>query len=152
MEPCNPSIVKLLDETGESLCSVVERDSKVWEALPVLLVPRWALAEAIVIVVHPLLKYRNVSLKPLNFLPMDIISDPDGGSKSSNNGPELVQGQIRCGSKDVLHRGGREGESPGVSGGKSNSHTFFSDLAHLKGIVQAKAKMSWEAVSGLFRG
>ena len=119
---------------------------------PVLLVPRWALAEAIVIIIHPLLKYHNVGLKPLNFLSMDIISDPDGGSESSNNGPELVQGRVRCGSEDVLHRGGREGESSGVSGGESNSCTFFSDFAHLKGIVWARAKMFWETVSGLFRG
>ena len=83
---------------------------------------------------------------------MDIVSDPDGGGESGDNGPELVQGWIRCGSKDVLHRGGREGESPGVSGGESNSSTFLSDCAHLKGIVLAGAKMSWEAVSGLFRG
>ena len=152
MKPCNPSIIELLDKVGKSLCSVIKRDSEVWEVLPVLLIPGWALAKAIVIVVHPLLKYHNVGLKPLDFLPMDIVSDPDHGGKSGNNGPELVWGQIRCGSEDILHRGGREGESPGVSGGKSNSHTFFSDFAHLKGIVWAEAKMSWEVVSGLFRG
>ena len=152
MEPSNPSIVKLLDEAGKSFSSIIKGDSEVWEVLPVLLIPRWAPAEPIVVVVHPLLKYHNVSLEPLDLLPMDIVSDPDSGSKSGNNGPELVQGQIRCGSKDVLHRGGREGETPGVGGGESNSHTFFGDFAHLKGIVQAKAKMSWEAVSGLFRG
>ena len=60
--------------------------------------------------------------------------------------------QISCGSEDVLHRGGREGESPGVSGGKSNVHNVFGDFANPKGIVLAEAKMSWEAVSGLFRG
>ena len=152
VEPSNPSIIKLLNEAGELLGPIIKGNSEVWEMLPVLLIPRWAFAEPIIIIVHPLLKYCNVSLNPFNFLPMDIISDPDGGGKSGNNGPELVWGQIRCGSKDVLHRGGREGESPGVSGGESNSHTFFSDLAHLKGIIQAKAKMSWEAVSGLFRG
>ena len=148
----DPSIVELLDKAGKPFGSIIEGDSEVWEVLPVLLISRWTFAEAIVIIVHPLLKYCNVSLKPLDFLPMDIISDPDGGGKPSNNGPELVQGQIRCGSKDVLHRGGREGEPPGVSGGKSNSCTLFSDFAHLKGIVQAEAKMSWEVVSGLFRG
>ena len=152
MESCHPSIIELLDEAGEPLSSVIKGDGEVWEASSVLLIPRWALAEVIVVVVHPLLKCHKIGLKPLNLLPMDIISDLDGGGKSSDNGPELVWGWIRCGSEDVLHRGGREGEPPGVSGGESNSHTFFSDLAHLKGIVCAKAKMSWEAVSGWFRG
>ena len=152
MESSNPSAIELLDEAGDPLCSVIEGNSEVWEAPPVLFVPRWALAEGIVFVVHPLLKSRNVGLETLDPLPMDIISDPDSGGEPSNNGPELVWGWIRCGSEDILHRGGREGEPPGVSGGESNSCTFFSDHAHLKGIVQAKAKMSWEAVSGLFRG
>ena len=135
VESSDPSIVELLDEAGILLCPIVKGDSEVWEALSVLLIPRWALVEAIIIVVHPLLKYHNVSLEPLNLLSMDIVSDPDGGSEPGNNGPELVQGQIRCGSEDILHRGGREGESPGVSGGESNSCTFFGDFAHLKGIV-----------------
>ena len=152
MEPSNPSIIELLDEAGEPLCPVIEGNSEVWEMLPVLLIPRWALWEVSIFVIHPLLKYCNVGLKTLNFLPMDIVSDPDGGGEPSNNGPELVWGQIRCGSEDILHRGGREGEPPGVGGGKSNSHTFFDDCTHLKGIVLAKAKMSWEAVNGLFRG
>ena len=149
MEPSDPSIIKLPDETGKSFGPVVKRDSEVWEMLPVLLIPKWAFAEVIVIFVHPLLKYRNVGLESLDFLPMDIVSDHDGGGKPGDNGPELVQGWIRCGSKDVLHRGGREGEPPEVGGGESNSRTFFGDLAHLKGIIQAEAKMSWEAVSGL---
>ena len=152
VESCHPSIIKLFDKTGESLCSVVKGDGEVWETLSVLLIPRWTFAKPIVFVVHPLLKCCKIGLEPLNLLPMDIISDPDGGSESGNNGPELVRGQIRCGSEDVLHRGGREGEPPGVSGGKSNSRTFFGDFAHLKGIVHAKAKVSWKAVSGWFRG
>ena len=152
MEPSNPSIVELLNEAGEPLHPIIEGDCEIGEALPVLLIPWWAFAEAIVFIVHPLLKYRNVSLKPLDLLPMDIISDPDGGGESGDNGPELVWGQIRCGSEDVLHRGGRERESPGVSGGESNSCTLFGDCAHSKGIILAEAKMSWETVSGLFRG
>ena len=83
---------------------------------------------------------------------MDIVSNPDGGSKSCDNGLELVWGQVRCGSEDILHRGGREGEFLGVGGGKSNMHNVFGDLANLKGIMLTKAKMSWEMVSGLFRG
>ena len=152
MEACNPSIIKLFDETGESLCSVIERDSEVWETLPVLLIPRWAFAEAVIIVVHLLLEGCNVSLESLDLLPVDIVSDPNGSGESSNDGPELVRGRIGCGSEDVLHRGGREGESPRVSGGESDSHTFFSDIADLEGVVWAKTEVSWEVVSGLFRG
>ena len=148
----DPSVIELLDKAGKPFSSIVEGDSEIWEVLPVFFISGWTLAEAIIVVVHPLLKYCNVGLEPLDFLPMDIISNPDGGGKPGNNGPELVRGWIRCGSKDVLHRGGREGEPPGVSGGKSNSHTFFGDFAHLKGIIRAEAKMSWEVVSGLFRG
>ena len=152
MESCHPSIIELLDEAGEPLHSIVKGDGEVWEAFSVLLIPRWALAEVIIIIVHPLLKCCKIGLETLDLLPMDITSDLDGGSKSSDNGPELVQGQIRCGSEDILHRGGREGEPPGVSGGESNSCTFFGDFAHLKGIVCAEAKMSWEMFSGLLRG
>ena len=152
MEPSNPSIVELFDEIGKLLHSIIEGDHEVWETLLVLLIPWWALRKTITVVVHPLLKYCNVSLESFNSLPMDIISNPDSGSKSSDNGPELVWGWIRCGSKDVLHRGGGEGESPGVSGGESNSSNFFSDFTNPKGIVLAEAKTSREMVSGLFRG
>ena len=98
------------------------------------------------------MKYCNTGFKSLDFLPMDIISNPDGGGKAVDNGPELVQGQIRCGSKDILHRGGREGEPPGVGGGESNACNLLGDFTDLKGIVLTKAKMSGEMVSGLFRG
>ena len=152
VEPCHPSIVELLDEAGKSLCPIIKRNGGIWEVFLVLLISRWTLAEAIVIIIHPLLKCCKIGLEPLDFLPMDIVSDLDSGGESSNNGPELVWGWIRCGSKDVLHRGGRKGEPPGVSGGESNSHTFFGDFAHLKGIICTEAKMSWEAVSVLFRG
>ena len=152
VKPCHPSIIELLDEAGESFSSIVEGDGKVWKAFSILFISRWTFAEVIVVIVHPLLKCHKIGLEPLDLLPMDIILDPDGGGKSSNNGPELVWGQIRCGSEDILHRGGREGEPPGVSGGESNSRTFFSDFAHSKGIIRAKAKMSWEAVSVLFKG
>ena len=152
VEPCHPSIIELLDETGELLCSIVKGDGEIQEAFSILLVSWQTFAEVIIVIVHPLLKCHKIGLKALDLLPMDIASDPDGGSESSNNGPELVQGRIRCGSEDILHRGGREGEPPGVSGGKSNSCTFFGDFAHSKGIVHAEAKMSWELVSGQFRG
>ena len=152
VKSCHPSIVKLLDKAGKSFSSVIERDGEVWKVLSILFVSRQTLAEHIVIVIHPLLKCHKIGLKPLNLLPMDIVLDLDGGGESGDNGPELVRGWIMCGSEDVLHRGGREGEPPGVSGGESNSCTFFGDLAHSKGIVHAEAKMSWEAGSVWFRG
>ena len=152
MKSSDPSIIELLDEAGELFGSIIEGDGEVGEMLPVFFISRGTLCRSIIIFIHPLLKYCNVGLETLNFLPMDIVSNLDGGSKAVDNGPELVQGQIRCGSEDILHRGGREGEPPGVSGGESNVRNFFSDVADLKGIVVAKAKMSREMVSGLFRG
>ena len=83
---------------------------------------------------------------------MDIVSNPDGVSKSINNRLELVQGQIRGGCEDVLHRIGREGKAPGVGGGESNPHNVFSDLADSKGIMAPKAKVAREVVPVLFRG
>ena len=152
MESSDSSIVELLDEAGELFSPVIKGDGEVREALSVLLISRWAFCKPIIFIVHPLLKYCNVCLKPLDFLLMDIVSDLDGSSKSGNNGLELVWGQIRCGSEDVLHRGGREGELPGVGGGESNVCNFFSDFTDSKGIMLAEAKMSRETVSGLFRG
>ena len=152
VEPSHPSIVELLDEASEPFSSIIEGNGEVRKAFSILLISRQTFAEAIIVVIHPLLKCHKIGLEPLNLLPMDIVLDPDGGGKSSDNGPELVWGRIRCGSEDILHRGGREGEPPGVSGGKSNSRTFFGDFTHSKGIICAEAKMSWEAVSVLFRG
>ena len=152
VESCHPSIVELLNEAGESLGTIVKGDGEVWEMFSVLLIPGWAFAEVIVVVIiHLLLKGCEIGLKTLDFLPMDIILDLDGSSKSSNDGPELVQGRVRCGSKDILHRGGGEGESPGVSGGESDSRTFLVDFAHSEGIVCSEAEMSWETFSVLFR-
>ena len=76
----------MLDEAGEPLCAIIKGDCEVREALPIFLIPRWAFCDT-VFIVHPLLKYCNVGLEPLDFLPMDIISDPDGGGESGNNGP-----------------------------------------------------------------
>ena len=152
VKPCHPSIIELLDEAGKPLGPIVEGDGEVQKVFLILLISGWTFAKAIVVVIHPLLKCHKIGLESLDLLPMDIILDLDGGSKSGDNGPELVWGQIRCGSEDILHRGGREGEPPGVSGGKSNSCTFFGDFTHLKGIVCAEAKMSWEMFSVQFRG
>ena len=83
---------------------------------------------------------------------MDIVSNPDGVSKFVNNGLELVQGWIRGGCEDILHRGGREGKAPGVSDGKSNPRNVFGDLANSKGIVAPQAEVAGEVVPVLFRG
>ena len=152
VESCHPSIVKLLDEASKSLGSIVEGDGEVWEMFSVLLISGWALAEVVVIVILLLLEGCEIGLKTLNLLPVDIILDPDGSSKSSDDGPELVRGRVRCGSEDILHRGGGKGESPGVSGGKGDSRTFLIDFTHLEGIVCSEAEMSWEMFSVLFRG
>ena len=152
MKSCSPSVIKLLNEAGKSLCAVIKGDGEVWEALLVLLIPRGTLGKSIILIIHLLLKYHNTGFEALNFLLMDMISNLNGGSEAIDNGPELVWEQIRCGSKDVLHRGGREGESPGVGGGKSNMYNLLSDLTNSKGIMVAKAKMFREMVSGLFRG
>ena len=152
MKSCNPSIIKLLDEAGKAFGPVVEGDGEVGEALSVFLIPRGTLCKSIINFIHPLLKYHNVSLKTFNLFLMDIISNLDGVGKAIDNGPELVWGWVRGGSEDILHRGGREGEPPGVGGGKSNACNFFGDVMDLKGIMVTKAKMSREMVSGLFRG
>ena len=74
----------------------------------VLLIPRWALGEAvsIIVVIDLLLECGNVSLESLHLLSVDIISDSDGGSKSIDDGSELVSRQVRGGSEDVLYGGG----------------------------------------------
>ena len=55
VEPCNPSIVKLFDETGELLCSIIKGNSEVGEASLVFFVAWWTFCKAIVIFIHPLL-------------------------------------------------------------------------------------------------
>ena len=152
VESSHPSIVELLNKAGKPLGPVIKGDGEVWETFSILLIPGQTLAEVVVIVVHLLLKCHKIGLEPFDLLPVDIISDLDGGSQSGDDGPELVWGQVRCGSEDILHRSGGEGKSPGVSGGECDSHTFFIDLANLEGVVHSEAKMSWEMFSVLFRG
>ena len=142
VEPSDSSIVKLFDETGKLLCSVIQGDGEVGELLLVLFISRWTLCKAIVFIVHPLFKYFQLHFEALDLLPMDIVSDSDGVSKSSNDRAELVRGWIGGGCEDVLHRGGREGETPRVSGGESNPCNVFSDLANPKGIMFPKAKVA----------
>ena len=152
VESCHPSIIELLDEASELFSSIIKGDGEVWEMFSVLLIPGQALAEIVIIVVLPLSEDREIGLETLDLLSMDIISDLDGSSKSSDDRPELVWGQVRCGSEDVLHRGGGEGESPGVNGVESDPCTFLIDFAHLEGVIRSEAEMSWEMFSGLFRG
>ena len=82
MESCNPSIVRLLDEAGELLCAIIQRDGEVGESFFVLLIPCWTLCKVIVFAVHPLLKYCKFGLELFNLLLMDIVSNLDGVSKS----------------------------------------------------------------------
>ena len=149
MKSHDHSIVELLDEAGKQLCTIVKGDGEVGKMFLVLLIPRGTFCKSIVDFIHPLLKYCNVSLETFDLLLMDIISNSDGVGKTVDNRLELVQGWVRGGSEDILHRGGREGEPPGVGGGESNVCNCFGDIADLKGIVVAKAKMSGEMVSGL---
>ena len=131
MQSCNSSIVELFDETGESLCSVVEGDGEVWKASIVLFIPGWALGEAIVIVIDLLLEHCDLSLKSFHLLSVDIVPNSDGVSESIDDGPELVWGWVRSGGKDVLYRGGREGESPRVSGSEHNPCSLLSEVLRL---------------------
>ena len=152
VQPCDPSIVELFDETGKSLCSVVEGDGEVQEVSIVFLVPWWALGEAILVVIDLLLEYSNIGLKSFHLLSVDIVSNPDGVSESVNDGSELVWGWVRSGSEDVLDGSGGEGESPGVDGGDRDLYPLLSEVVHLEGVICSEAEMPWEAFSGLFRG
>ena len=152
MQSFDPSIVELFDETGESLCSIVEGDGEVWEASIVFFIPWWALGKTIPVIVDLLLEYSDLSLKSFHLLSVDIISNPDGVSESVNDGSELVWRQVRSGGEDILDRSGGEGESPGVDGGDCNLGPLLSEVAHLEGVICSEAEMPWEAFSGLFRG
>ena len=131
MQPCNSSIVKLFDETGKLLCSIIEGDGEVWEMSIVLFIPRWALGKAIAVVIDLLLEHCDLSLESFHLLSVDIVSNSDGVSKSIDNAPELIWGRVRGGGKDVLDGGGRERESPQVNGGDRAFCSFFSEVLHL---------------------
>ena len=153
MQSCNSPVIELFDETGELLCSIVKGDGEVWEASIVFFIPWWALGEPIpIIIIDLLLEHRDLSLESLHLLSVDIISDPDGVSEPINNASELVWGWVRGGGEDILDRGRREGESPGIDGGDCNLRPLLCEVLHLEGIVCPKAKVSWKAFSGLFRG
>ena len=119
----------------------------------VFLIPRWALGKAVpVVVVDLLLERCDLGLESFHLLSVDIISNPDGVSEPVNDAPELIWGWGRSGSENVLDRGRREGESPGVDGGDHDPHPLLCEVLHLEGIVCPEAKVSWKVFSGLFRG
>ena len=113
------------------LCSVIEGDGEVQEVSVVLLIPRWALGEAIVVIVDLLLEHCDLGLKSFHLLSVDIVSNPDGVSESIDDGPELVWGWVRSGSEDVLYGSGGERESPGVGGGKGDPCSLLGEVSCL---------------------
>ena len=81
MQPGDSPVIELFDETGESLCSVVEGDGEVGKSSIVLLVTGRAFGEPVVVVVNLLLEVGDVGLESFHLLSVDIISDPDGGGE-----------------------------------------------------------------------
>ena len=154
MESGNPPIIKLLDEAGESLSSVIKRDGEVGETSVVLLVPQWAFGEAvsIVVVIGLLLEHGDFGLESLHLLSVDVIPNSDGVSESIDDGPELVRGWVRSGSEDILYGGGGEREPPGIDGGNGNLCPLLGEVSALEGVIRPEAEMSREAFRGLFRG
>ena len=97
----------------------------------VLLIPWWALGKAIPVIVDLLLERGDFGLKSLHLLSVDIVPNSDCVSESIDDGPELVWGWVRGGSKDILYRGGGKREPPGVDGGDGNLRPLFSEVSHL---------------------
>ena len=108
MKSGSSPIIKLLDEAGEPLHSIVEGDCEVWETSIVLLVSGRTLGTSVpvVVVIDLLLQGGNVGLESLHLLSVDVISDPDCGSKSIDDRSKLVSGRVWSGSEDVLYGGG----------------------------------------------
>ena len=106
MKSSDPPIIELLDEAGESLCSVVEGDGEVGEMSVVLLVSWRTLGKTIIVVIDLLLQGGNVGLESLHLLSVDIVPDPDSGSESVDDGSVLVSSWVGSGGEDVLYRGG----------------------------------------------
>ena len=154
MKSGNSPIIELFDETGKPLCSVIKGDHEVGETSVVLLIARWTFGTSIsvIIVVDLLLQDGNVSLGPLHLLSVDVVSDPDRGSESVDDGPKLVSSWVGSGSKDILYGGGGQREPPQVDGGDGNFRPFFSEVAALEGVIGPKTEVSRETLRGLFRG
>ena len=81
MQPGDPSIIELFDETGESLSSIIEGDGEVGELPIVLLISGRTLGKPISVVINLLLEVGDVGLEPLHLLSVDVISNPDHGSE-----------------------------------------------------------------------
>ena len=153
MEPSDPSIIKLLDEAGELLSSIIEGDGEVGETSIVLLRPWWALGKAIsIIVIGLLLEHGNFGLESLHLLSVDVVPNPDSVSESIDNAPELVRGWVRSGGEDVLYGGGGKREPPGIDGGNGNLCPLLGEVSALEGVICPKTEVSREAFCGLFRG
>ena len=107
MKSSNPPVIELLDEAGELLCSVVEGDGEVGETSIVLLVSWRTLGKTIsIIVIDLLLQGSDVGLESLHLLSVDVVPNSDSGSKSVDDGSELVSSWVGSGGEDVLYRGG----------------------------------------------
>ena len=103
MQSCDPPIIELFDETGESLCSVVEGDGEVWEMPVIFLVPWWALGKAIpIVIIDLLLECCDLGLKSFHLLSVDVVPNPDSVSEPINDAPELIWGWVRGGGEDIL--------------------------------------------------
>ena len=114
MKSGNSPIIELFDETGEPLCSVVEGDREVGETSIVLLIAgrTFGTSISIIVVIDLLLQDGDVGLEPLHLLSVDVVSDPDRGSESVDDGPKLVSSRVGSGGEDVLYGGGGQREPP----------------------------------------
>ena len=108
MKSSDSPVIKLLDEAGELLCSVVEGDSEVGETSVVLLISWWTLGKAIsvIVVIDLLLEVGDVGLESLHLLSVDVVPNSDSGSKPIDDGSKLVSGWVGSGGEDVLYGGG----------------------------------------------
>ena len=114
MKSGSSPVIELLDEAGEPLRSIVEGDCEVGETSVVLLVSGQTLGTSvsIIVIIDLLLQGSDVGLESLHLLSVDVISDPDCGSESVDDGSKLVSRQVGSGSEDVLYGGGGQREPP----------------------------------------
>ena len=153
MESSNSPVIELLDEAGELLSPIIEGDGKVGETSIVLLIPGWALGEAVVIVVIGLLsEHSDLGLESLHLLSVDVVSNSNGVSESVDDGPELARRWVRSGGEDILYGGGGEREPPGIDGGNGNLRPLLSEVSALEGVIRPETEVSREVFHGLFRG
>ena len=153
MESSNPPVIKLFDEAGKLLGSIIKGDGKVGETSIVLLVPWWAFGEVVsIVIIDLLLEHGDFGLESLHLLSVDVVSNSDGVRESIDDGPELVRGQVRSGGEDILYRGGGEREPPGIDGGDGNLRPLLGEVSALEGVIHPETEVSREVFRGLFRG